>query len=389
VADRYQNIILFGNARWQLDHLGNSAQQLSNAFLQLGYRVLFISPHRMARVRLPKYGDKFLGISLETRYSRFLGIVSKALSALLSSHFSQNWNRLFYSAPPLRTLEKIAKKWGCDPSNTVFICSFANKTARILLEYFSDKKFKMVYRHVDWFDTSHEKYGYDKSVADYACQVADLITISHPELTRNLPENLKKPLVSTNGIDLSLWCSQRAHQEKPPDIFQGEITIGFWGTFWGDCIDWGLIRFLAARNPDWQINLIADRKYLNIDSTSLPPNIHLLGFKPTPLLPAYLDHFDVCLIPFRQDMPFAKYANPIKALEYLSGCKPVVTPYNESLIKYPGIFFFRSRQEAIEQICKAKKTRPDALTVTRFLSQNTWQKKAESILHALGGYKDK
>jgi glycosyltransferase involved in cell wall biosynthesis len=53
-------------------------------------------------------------------------------------------------------------------------------------------------------------------------------------------------------------------------------------------------------------------------------NVRLTGEKPYAELPQWLAGFDVCLIPFRiTELTLA--TNPVKAYEYLSAGKPVVS----------------------------------------------------------------
>jgi len=377
---KYRNIIIYGNSNWQFLSSGNSAQQLSLAFLELGYRVIFIAPHHTPTFYLPAYPNHFVGLS-----------VSRAASLLSANSILQASKAFFRN--PISSLSKFTifsdelrgalQRWNCQNKDTIFICNFADLTAKSLSKLFLSRKCRTVYRHVDWWNASHSQHGFSLRATKYICKHADVITISHPQLLDNLPCGKDRAILMQNGVNLSIFDPKRTNFSKPDDLADGSITVGFWGTYWGNCINWKLIHFLAERNRDWTINLIADLKYLDIEKTSLPPNVHLLGFKPTNLLPNYLHYFDVCLIPFRQDLAFAKYANPIKALEFLSGFKPIVSPVNKSLEHYPGVFFYNSPEEAERQIDLAKDTTLDRNIVLHFLNNNSWAKRVEALLTAI------
>jgi glycosyltransferase involved in cell wall biosynthesis len=62
----------------------------------------------------------------------------------------------------------------------------------------------------------------------------------------------------------------------------------------------------------------------------MPPNVHFLGLKPQIDLPAYVQRFDVGLIPFKvTDTTHA--VSPLKAYEYLASGVPVAAPPLRSL----------------------------------------------------------
>jgi hypothetical protein len=350
--DSYRNIVMFGNARWREDTCGNSSQQLGLAFLQLGYRLLYITPNPTKPVSVPDFSATFKNVSI-------------------SYHV-------------VKDVRKILKQWSANPRDTVFICSIANQYSEPLMRFFDEAGYDIVYRHVDWLDQfSHPDFKFDRASFLLAGQVARLITVSHPELVKQFPVLPKKIITQTNGVDFDLFCLSQHEQTKPLDLVRGTITVGFWGTFWGSCIDWPLIRFLASRNSAWSFNLIADLQYLDTERSSLPSNVYLLGLKVKTDLPSYIRHFDLCFIPFRTDQSFAVYANPIKALESLAGLKPIVSPRNTSLESYPAVFAYNSAEEAEKKIQEAVRADLDREAMADFARKNTWQKKAITILQEL------
>jgi glycosyltransferase involved in cell wall biosynthesis len=52
--------------------------------------------------------------------------------------------------------------------------------------------------------------------------------------------------------------------------------------------------------------------------------VFFLGAKTTDALGAYVQHFDVCLMPYRQN-DYTKYIYPLKLHEYLASGRPVVS----------------------------------------------------------------
>ena len=87
---------------------------------------------------------------------------------------------------------------------------------------------------------------------------------------------------------------------------------------------------MAKKRADWHFVLIGDAdSSIDLSRYRAMPNMHFLGRKPYSDLPAYCQHFDVGLIPFKvNELTYA--VNPIKLREYLSAGLPVVsTPMPE------------------------------------------------------------
>jgi glycosyltransferase involved in cell wall biosynthesis len=80
------------------------------------------------------------------------------------------------------------------------------------------------------------------------------------------------------------------------------------------------------------------------------PNIHFLGPKPYSKLPKYVKHFDVCVLPWRQDHSFTNYGSAIKVREYLATGKPVVISPLYEYLNMPGVRIYRSMEEFISAV---------------------------------------
>ena len=125
-----------------------------------------------------------------------------------------------------------------------------------------------------------------------------------------------------NGVDLK-------HYQQPGRLVNRDIAdlprpiIGYIGVI-QKRVDLPLIKFLAEKNPDKSFVLCGPVWYAE-DSKELQPlpNEHFLGYKEYSSSPMYIQQFDVCLIPHKQD-DFIASTNPMKMYEYLACGKPVV-----------------------------------------------------------------
>ncbi len=109
--------------------------------------------------------------------------------------------------------------------------------------------------------------------------------------------------------------------------------IGYIGAI-SHWLDFELIKFLAQKRPYWSFVMIGPQeKSVAIKSLS---NVHVLKPKDHEKLPAYIDHFDVCTIPFIVN-ELTHTVNPVKLYEYLARGKPVVATNTRELKRFSRV----------------------------------------------------
>ena len=140
--------------------------------------------------------------------------------------------------------------------------------------------------------------------------------------------------VSPHGVDHALFASALAEATPlPSDIARiPGPRIGFYGTL-RDWVDLDLIAYVAAARPAWSFVLLG-QVLCDTSAVAGLPNVHLLGQKRHPELPAYCKAFDVGLIPYRIDDRMT-FVNPLKLREYLSAGLPVVSTPVPEVARYP------------------------------------------------------
>lgn len=337
---RFKNLIHFGNSRWRQTQPRNSSQQLSSSALRLGLRVLHLEPesNRPGRIYcLPRF-------------------------------------RLLSARPPEIVHREFLADWRVSPQDTLVMVSYATPLSARLLDWFALRGYATVFRVVDHFCEDPELGPFSLAAQNHLSRRAALVTLSHPGL-RGLLACPRPALDLPNGLDVAHFA--RARDRRPQ-----QMTLTFWGTFWGGRLDWPLLTGLALRHPDWRFCLIGDRRYLP-KSVTLPENVLLPGALHPAQLADYGERSHVGLVPFRQDQDFARYSNPIKALEYLSTGCPVLSPPNPSLQDYPGVYFYTSLAEAEEQILRAARFRLSASQVRHLRREHSWDRRFCQILEEL------
>src|SRR5260370_24977130 len=82
---------------------------------------------------------------------------------------------------------------------------------------------------------------------------------------------------------------------------------------------------------------MADERPSGALARRMPVNVHSRVPKPQPSLPAYLQHSDVALLPFKND-EIGKYVSPLKVFEYIAMHKPVLATPLPDIVGYPNVY---------------------------------------------------
>ncbi|HUT21886.1 MAG TPA: glycosyltransferase [Candidatus Bipolaricaulota bacterium] len=130
-----------------------------------------------------------------------------------------------------------------------------------------------------------------------------------------------------NGVDAEFFDNFNL-SENLPEIKEGnKKIIGYSGTI-QNRFDVDLAAYLAKKNPDKILVLLGpiwrEKKGEIKKKLGNLSNVKLLGRIKYTDLPAYLNQYDVCIIPHKIDN-FIKSTDPMKLYDYLAAGKPVVT----------------------------------------------------------------
>jgi len=182
-----------------------------------------------------------------------------------------------------------------------------------------------VYHIYDEYSHSEIEQPLD-SVEDRLIRAVDqVITVSPTMFERKGRLNPNRMLL-TNGVDYDAFAQPVA---EPDDLRKiPRPRIGYAGVVKRQ-LDWDLILALVTRRPDWSFVFagahaphpdIAE----TIDRLTKMPNVTFLGMKAFDELARYPQHFDVCVMPYREN-DYTKYIYPLKLHEYLASGRPVVS----------------------------------------------------------------
>jgi glycosyltransferase involved in cell wall biosynthesis len=208
--------------------------------------------------------------------------------------------------------------------------------------------------------------------------------------SRNLLR-LKKPVnpnthLLHNAADISIF--QQAMEKdlaRPVELagIAGEI-IGFTGNLDPNRINYGLLRKVAERHTDKTLVLVGPVNSSGVSEHGLDrlPNVVFTGGKHISELPAFLQHFDVVLIPFSINK-LTSSIYPLKINEYLAAGKPVVsTDFSEDIRGFEkDIYLAKNEEDFIGLIPRAIAEDSPRLMAQRLATarQNTWTERVKQF----------
>ena len=207
------------------------------------------------------------------------------------------------------------------------------------------------------------------------------IFIIRDHMAKVIPLNsIGKVHVVPNGVPSAWMVAGKSSMMLPPT--GQKPRIGFVGSIY-EWIDQDLIVQTARLLPDYQFILIGPlRREVSVERLRAEPNIELCPPIPFEKVPSAIRSFDVCMMPFTQDV-ISEWADPLKLYEYLAMGKPVVSTVNFN--QEAPVFIGRTAAEFSDQIARALMASGEVDIARRqgFAAQYTWRKQAEKMALAL------
>ena len=192
-----------------------------------------------------------------------------------------------------------------------------------------------------------------------------------------------------NGVDY-LAYSRRA--PEPLDLASiPHPRIGYTG-FIKRHLDWQILLRLSREHPEWSFVFVGPQSphediVTIVQELTKRGNVYFLGPKPTPLLCAYPQHFDVCIMPY-QDNDYTKYVYPLKLHEYLASGSPTVGMRIRTLCEFSHVVSLASTPEewsaAIEDSLGPLANSPERRAVRQEVAkQYDWERLVLKIASAM------
>jgi len=235
-----------------------------------------------------------------------------------------------------------------------------------------------VYEHVDNWDSDLGSRFYRKN--DFAEFIRDVkhVTVTARVLGEKIEEAGRNEYIyCPNAVDSSLFEPTKTYP-KPADLITGKQTLLYFGSLWGEWFDWDLVLHVA-KNCDCEITMIGDYSRIESKIKTMPKNIHFLGLKKHEELPAYLQHCDITLLPFKKSL-IGKYVSPLKVFEYIAMNKPVLATPLDDILGYPNMVASEDKKVWEDAVNNGIPT----VDATVFTAENSWYARCNQILDMVG-----
>jgi len=178
-----------------------------------------------------------------------------------------------------------------------------------------------------------------------------------------------------NAADIPLFARARSERFPRPSELKGvgAPLIGFHGALAGYKLDLDLCRDLARREPSWNfvfIGPVEDRATLR--TLSPLPNVQQA-------LPAYLAHFDLCLVPYRRS-EYTEQIDALKLYECLAAGRPVVARRLPCFAAFEGPVLLADDAEEFLAAMRRVLGAPPVPVPLAELERWSWDAKARRLL---------
>lgn len=332
-----KNIICFGSEKWEY----TGYQQTLMRKLSASNRILFVNPLGSRKIRLQpsQFGYYFRKIKSIFAKSSARGknvlVCSPWIIPVVYSSMVLKLNRVLARNQFSRLLSKI--------HFNSYILWIGTPTAFFLIDLFDPEM--VVYHAVDRYSefafVNRKKIlSYEKAVAERA----DVILCTSDAIQQDMMKYNQSAFTVTHAVEFEHFFSAMNTDDLPKDLkpIRGPI-IGYFGGL-AERVNYSLLRRIALRFKDASVVLIGEKQH-DMGGIENLPNVHLLGRKKYEELPAYLKHFNVCMIPYHVNR-LMEGVDPIKLREYFCLGKPVVSVDLPEVRKFEGLVYIGIDEES-------------------------------------------
>lgn len=138
-----------------------------------------------------------------------------------------------------------------------------------------------------------------------------------------------------SSVDVAHFAQARQPLPTPDD--QAHLPgprLGYVGVI-DERLDLTLIDRLAEAHPEWSVVMVGPVVKISEEDLPRRPNLHYLGARSYDALPAYIEGWDVALMPFALNEA-TRFISPTKTPEYLAAGRPVVSTAVADVVRHYG-----------------------------------------------------
>ncbi|MBN2453528.1 MAG: YdcF family protein [Candidatus Omnitrophica bacterium] len=318
-----QDIICISSIDW--DFVWQGHQEIMSTFARNGNRVLFIEN---IGVRSPNLGDvhrlkkRIVSWIRSTKGFREerknLFVYSPVILPFPHSKIAGRMNRQLLIEPLKRWMKAISFR---DPIIWTFL---PTSMALEIIDEFDSRKL-LVYYNIADFNVLTDNPKRLRDTENKLIKKCDVIFAQGPAIANKCLKINPNVHIFPFGVNTKVFDDYLSNPAKkiPADIsgIHGPI-IGYIGGIHKH-VDLSLIKRIATSHPKWSVVLVGPKQVDTGEIEGLS-NIFMLGKKEFEDLPAYINRFDVCTIPYLVS-EYTMTVYPTKLNEYHMMGKPVVS----------------------------------------------------------------
>ncbi len=187
---------------------------------------------------------------------------------------------------------------------------------------------------------------------------ADLVTVTSKRLLKMKRRHTKNIHLVLNAGDVELF--QKPLLPEAMTLAKLRLStikkpmLGSVGALDSYKYDFELLVQSATEHPEWQFvfvgSPIVDHKTKALKKLTHLPNVHMIGSVPRKYVPAYVNYFDICLIPYKNN-EYNEASFPLKFWEFMATGKPIIASGVPELKEYePMIAYAKNPKDFSEKI---------------------------------------
>ena len=236
---------------------------------------------------------------------------------------------------------------------------------------------KLIYYCYDDIGSARWASRHGKRLEDDFIKKADTVIVTSQGLFDKKSKENPNCFLIKNGVDFNLFSKKSS--DLPQVLLESDKkTIGYLGSV-DERVDYDLLEKLISTTPQYNYVFVGRVTQSAYEKRLLVfPNVQMMGSQPPPTLPAWVQKFDVCLIPFlKNELTAGIY--PLKINEYLAAGKPVVSTRFANLSDFETVVNIADDDDAFVKFVHKEFSSTDAARFRHFASQNSWSARSKAF----------
>jgi len=315
-----ENILCISSIDWGFNWQGH--QEIMASFARNGNRVLYIEN---TGIRIPHWKDL---PRLRTRISnwrkgiRGIRKVQDNLYVFSPIVFPFPFSRIAGLINRRILLFELRQWMRAMSFNAPVVWTFLPTRTAVDLITHLDKKLVVYYCIAD-FEKLVAKPHKIRRMEEKLLKLCDVVFAQGEDLKQRCEFHHTPVFLFPFGVNSEVFLSAEQTPSVPEDLVPlRRPIVGYCGGLHRH-VDYGLVRELAVRHPNWSFVFLGPIQ-TDISVIESVQNIFFLGEKAHSELPYYIKNFDVCLVPYLLS-EYTSTVYPTKMNEYLILGKPVVS----------------------------------------------------------------